>query len=222
MNIVLLKGHSSKDGGAEMAAGEYKGIGEYEMAGLYIEGVAERLREIGHTVTVTSREEAGGITPTYSAAAANATDAALAVEFHFNAAANLKATGTEVICWYRSSKGEAAALAAQETLVDWLGNKDRGIVYSAPDKASVAALERRGKRGDIRGYNYFVKTRAVALMFEPDFSGSNPDAAIKFGEAVKSGVYADACADAVNAAAEAIEQLEAAERGEKEDGLPQA
>ena len=100
-----------------------------------------------------------GTTPGFAAAACNANDADLAVEFHFNAAASRSASGTETLYWRKSASGHAAAFAAQAAMCGALGLPDRGLMTVGPESA--------------RAVNDFKKTRMPAILVEPAFAASN-------------------------------------------------
>lgn len=184
--IALLPGHSSRDGGAEVCAGLHKGKSEYLLAGAYyLPALADKLRALGYDTCITTRDVAGGTTPSYSAKAANATGADMALEFHFNAA-TATATGCEVLHWGGSSTGRAFAATLSASLAGIQGVRDRGPlgIHTAAD----------------RGYAAFAKSRMPFFMVEPCFAGSNPQEAEAFCRQIESGEWAEQAAAAIHAA----------------------
>lgn len=183
--VVLLPGHSHRDGGAGVVAGRYKGKSEYELARLYLPLLADALRGLGYDVCITCREDAGGTTPSCSAKAANATGADLALEFHFNAA-TATATGAEVMYWGKSATGKRFAEALGERVAARLGVRHRGAL-------AVPTLENRGTEA-------FRQSRMPFFMVEFCFAGSNPADAEKLCAAVAAPDWEPWLAGAVDAA----------------------
>lgn len=185
--IALLPGHSSRDGGAVVCAGLHKGKGEYMLAGAYyLPALADNLRALGYDAIITTRDVAGGSTPSYSAYAANATGADMAIEFHFNAAGTPTACGCEVLHWGGSPTGRAFAAALSASLAEIQGVRDRGPlgIHTAAD----------------RGYAAFAKSRMPFFMVEPCFAGSNPQEAEALCRLIESGEWAEQAAAAIHAA----------------------
>jgi N-acetylmuramoyl-L-alanine amidase len=89
----------------------------------------------------------------------NETRADLAVEFHFNAA-NGHGSGTEVLHWYQSAKGRAAAIILQDRLVAALNLPNRGI---------------KPCKGNDRGGLLLMKTVMPCLIAEPFFGDNHLD-----------------------------------------------
>lgn len=114
---------------------------------------------MGHKVYIVNRYDAGGSTPSYAAAACNATLADLAIEFHFNASDSRAASGTETFYWYNSARGKIAAEMIQHAMVEVLKLPDRGI-------------KGVGRPSD-NAYEFFHRTRMPAILVEPSFAASN-------------------------------------------------
>lgn len=175
MKIALLPGHARKKEGATCCAGYYEGFGEWALARTFLPAMAEHLRQLGYSVELTEREDAGGTSPSYSAKAANATGADLALEFHFNDYKG--AEGCEVLYYAEvdNPKGKEFAQVLSNRLALLLGVRDRG---AKPIKGESD-----------RGWNAFKKSRMPFFMVEPCFAGSNPGEARAFGTLIKTGVW---------------------------------
>lgn len=188
IKIALLPGHSSKDGGAEMVSGLK--LSEYNFAMKFIPEVKQHLEQMGYEVVVTRREDAGGTTPSYSAKAANATNADAAFEFHFNSAGS-QATGSEYLYEACSSKYKKAASIMGSTWSKLTGIKDRGAL-------PVCTIEEQHKykRSTSRGLNAFKKANMFFCMTEPFFS-SNPKECEYVTELYKSGQWSKYMATAI-------------------------
>lgn len=172
MKIAMLLGHSRRKEGAKVCAGFYEGYGENALADHYLPLMCMFLQDYGFDVKLTQRSEAGGVTPSYSAKAANATGADIALEWHFNSAGK-SVSGCEVLYWHKSSKGKRFAELLSARLATMLGVPDRGA-------------KPIGSESD-RGYRAFRDSRMPFYMIEPCFAGSNPEDAKKFGKLIKSG-----------------------------------
>lgn len=159
--IALMPGHASYAEGSKVCAGKYKDWGEHKFACLYLPRLAAELQALGYDVVCTSREEAGGSTPSYSAKAANAAGVDIALEFHFNSCGN--ATGTEVMYWGKSATGKQFATLLGESVAARLGVRHRGAKY-------VPTPENRGTEA-------FRQSRMPFFMVEFCFAGSNPEEA---------------------------------------------
>lgn len=191
--IALLPGHSSKDGGAVMVDGLK--LSEYSFANKYIPQVKEILEKNGFTVVVTSREQAGGTTPSYSAKAANATGACMAVEFHFNSA-SASAQGAEFLYDAHNNDYKKAAQAMQDTWTRLTNIRDRGILpVCTESEANKLGLSRYTSRG----INAFTKSSMFFTMTEP-FFGSNYSECDKVYGMYKSGDWAEYMAQTIIAA----------------------
>lgn len=185
MKLALLPGHARKKEGAACCAGYYKDFGEWALARVYLPSLADELRSKGYSVQLTQRADAGGTSPRYSARAANATGADIALEWHFNSAAPAT-QGCEVLYWHKSATGKRFASLLSERLADLLGVPNRGAKpIGDPDD---------------RGYRAFRDSRMPFFMVEPCFAGSNPHESERFGELIKSGRFARAAAAIVAAA----------------------
>lgn len=174
MKIAMLPGHARKKEGATVCAGYYEGFGEHALASHYLPGLCLALEERGYDVVQTQREDAGGTSPSYSAKAANATGANLALEWHFNSCEG--AEGCEVLHWHKSAKGKEFAEKLSARLAKLLGVRNRGA------KAIGGSTEDRG-------YHAFRVSRMPFYMIEPCFAGSNEAEARAFGSLIKSGVW---------------------------------
>lgn len=195
IKIALLPGHSSKDGGAEMVAGLK--LSEYGFAMKFIPQVKEKLEAAGYEVVVTSREQAGGTTPMYSARAANATKADAAFEFHFNSAGKT-ATGSEYLYKAGNELYSKAAEAMCKTWSEATGLKDRGAMAVCCSNDIC-----KYKRATSRGVNAFTKANMFFCMTEPFFS-SNPEECIKITELFNSGKWSSYMANTIIAACDVL------------------
>lgn len=184
MNIALLSGHAKTSEGATVCAGHYKGLGEHALANHYLPLLRNHLVACGHSVALTCRENAGGTTPSYSAAAANATQADLALEFHFNSADTPAATGCEVLYWGKSSLSRKFAVKLSARL------------------AKILSLPNRGAKPvnfpEDRGYLAFRRSKMSFFIIEPCFAGSNPDDANTFCSAIHLESWQKYAAQAIN------------------------
>lgn len=172
MKIVLLPGHAKSREGAAVCAGSHVGVGEFALASQYLPQLGACLKEAGYEVVLTNRESAGGTSPVYSAKAANAASADVALEWHFNSA-GAEVSGCEVLYWGRSAKGRWVASRISRAISRILGLKDRGAkpVWGP----------------DTRGYHAFKRSEMPFFMIEPCFAGSNEKDARVFCEAIDSG-----------------------------------
>lgn len=169
MKIALLPGHARKSEGAAVCAGHYQGFGEFALASHYLPPMRECLACLGHEAVITCRENAGGTTPSYSAKAANATGADIAIEWHFNSAGS-DDKGCEVLYWGGSGKGARFAALLSARIARILGVPDRGA-KPISDKTD-------------RGYSAFHKSNMPFFMVEPCFAGSNEEEARLMGAAI--------------------------------------
>lgn len=195
--IVLLPGHASTDGGSVVCAGAFKGKSEFQLAGAYyLPALADALRSYGYEVVITTRDVAGGSTPSYSAIAANSTGADIALEFHFNSFSNPSTGGTEVLHYGYSSTSKKFATILSEKLAYILGVRDRGALpaYNKNDYLSRKAKERCTNNG----FSAFQKTVMPYFMIEPVFAGSNPAEAERFAHLINSGTWATQAAAAIH------------------------
>lgn len=190
MKIAMLPGHARKKEGAAVCAGYYEGFGEHALASHYLPGLCVALEERGYDVVPTEREAAGGTTPSYSAKAANATGADLALEFHFNSAAS-DTTGCEVLYWHKSAKGKEFAEKLSARLAKLLGVRNRG----------AKAI---GGSSEDRGYHAFRDSRMPFFMIEPCFAGSNPEEARIFGTLIREGAWQRHAAEAIHQTIEEV------------------
>lgn len=176
--IALMPGHASYAEGSKVCAGKYKGLGEHKFACLYLPRLADELKALGYDVVCTSREEAGGSTPSWSAKAANAAGVDIALEFHFNSCG--AASGAEVLYWgYNKDSGKAFATALGERLAEKLGVRHRGALPCYEDDK-----KHPNERCTDNGWAAFNNSRMPFFMVEPCFAGSNPEDAEKLCRAV--------------------------------------
>lgn len=188
MKIALLPGHHPGAEGASVCAGKYQAWGENKLASHYLPQVAAELRKLGHEVVITERKAAGGATPSYSAKAANATGADIALEWHFNSATPT-ATGCEVMYWGKSASGKQFATRLGESIAEILGVRHRGaLAVPTPDNRGTAA---------------FSDSRMPFFMVEPCFAGSNPNDARALCAAIQDGTWAPRVAAAIDQAIKA-------------------
>lgn len=174
MKVALMAGHAARSEGAVVCAGYYEGFGEHALARHYLPTMRDCLAALGHEVVLTHREDAGGVSPSFSAKAANAAGVELALEWHFNSASPAT-KGCEVLYWGPSAKGKAFAERLSQRLSSILGVPNRG----AKAITSMSA----------RGFSFFQKTRMPAFIIEPCFAGSNEDDARVFGTAIREGWF---------------------------------
>lgn len=183
MKIALMAGHAYESEGAEMCAGYYEGFGEHSLARYYLPAVRENLGALGHEVVLTHRMDAGGVSPSFSAKAANAAGVDIALEFHFNSATP-STQGCEVLYWGPSEQGRRFAELLSARLARVLGVPDRGA------KAITSNAD--------RGFSFFQKTKMPAFIVEPCFAGSNEDEARVFGAAIHEGWFQAHCARVIH------------------------
>lgn len=178
-HICLLPGHSIQSEGASLAAGRYRNLGEYAVASTFLPSLAIELEKHGYQVSISERKSAGGTTPYYSAAAANRTNADIALEFHFNSFSTETAKGTEILYWGKSGTGYEFANLLGIGIAGLIGTVHRGAkpITSSND----------------RGFSAFVNSRMPFFMIEPIF-GSNPQESIRYGELIHSGKWASEAA----------------------------
>ena len=144
MKIALLPGHAQTSEGAEMVCGHFKGYGEWALATWYLPGLADGLRELGCDAVITQRSNAGGTTPSYSAKAANATGADIALEFHFNSASP-KARGGMVMHWGKSATGKKFARLLAQGITSLIGVPllgDGTLAVPTPDNRGTEAFRK--------------------------------------------------------------------------------
>ena len=175
MKIALLPGHARTKDGATVCAGYYEGFGEWALARTFLPAMAEHLRQLGYSVELTERADAGGTSPSYSAKAANATNADIALEWHFNSCEG--AEGCEVLYYAEvdNPKGREFAAVLSKKISQLLGVRDRG---AKPIKGS-----------EDRGWFAFKKSLMPFFMIEPCFAGSHEDEARAYGTLIKNGVW---------------------------------
>lgn len=172
MKIALMAGHAVSSEGAAVCAGYYEDFGEHALARHYLPGVRDNMVALGHEVVLTHREEAGGVSPSFSAKAANAAGVDIALEWHFNSAGP-EVEGCEVLYWGPSVKGKRFAALLSQRLARVLGVPNRGAkAINSPDD---------------RGFNAFKKSRMPFFIVEPCFAGSNEKEARVFGAAIHEG-----------------------------------
>ena len=122
-----MAGHAARSEGAVVCAGYYEGFGEHALARHYLPTMRDCLAALGHEVVLTHREDAGGVSPSYSAKAANAAGVELALEWHFNSASPA-VEGCEVLGTVREGKGFCGAVESAIVL-DSGGSESRGEGY---------------------------------------------------------------------------------------------
>ena len=194
MNIALLPGHHPGSEGASVCAGKYQAWGENKLASHYLPQVAAELRKLGYNVVITERKAAGGATPSYSAKAANATGADIALEWHFNSCAG--ATGAEVLYWgYNKTTGPMFAANLGGAIAEILGVRHRGALPCYED-----AKKHPSERCTANGWAAFNNSRMPFFMVEPCFAGSNPSDARALCAAIQDGTWAPRVAKAIDQA----------------------
>lgn len=195
IRIALLPGHSKKDGGAVMVSGlKYS---EFTFANKYIPEVKKHLEDYGYEVVITCRENAGGTTPSYSAKAANTTNADAAFEFHFNSAGPT-ARGCEFLYKAGNSKYKEAAKIMGKEWSRLTGIKHRGelAVCNAKDTHNY-------NRATSRGSSAFTRSNMFFCMTEPFFS-SNPEECALVTNLYKSGEWSKYMAYIIKSACDTI------------------
>lgn len=188
--VAMLPGHAAKREGAMCCAGYYQGWGEFKLASHYLPELCEWLEKEGFIVKQTNREKAGGVTPSYSAKAANTTKADIALEWHFNSAG--MATGCTVLYYEgrENATGKEFAEKLGKRIADILGIRHRGAL---PVRSKVD-----------RGWYAFKNSAMPFFMIEPCFAGSSPQEARIFGEKIQSKEFMKKAAKAV---AETIKEV---------------
>lgn len=157
MRIVLDIGHCASAPGAENA---YYGVTEYQFWKTHAPQIARYLQEAGHVPIVVNRQlNGGGTGMTACVRACNAQHGDLIVALHANAY-NSRASGTEVLYWHNSPRGQRLASCIQARLVKALGLSDRGI---------------KPIRGDERGGAQLRGTVAPCVIVEPFFIDKDED-----------------------------------------------
>ena len=106
----------------------------------------------------------------------------LCIELHFNSADSAQATGTEVLFWKGSKKGELFSGILQKSLIVSMGLKDRGI------KPIASKAERGG--------TILSEVKAPCVIVEPFFGSNKHDVAL-FTGADGVAKYARALANAI-------------------------
>lgn len=189
--IAMLPGHASKSEGAKCCAGYYQGWGEYKLAALYVPLICEYLNSYGFKTNLTNREKASGTTPMYSAKAANATKADIALEWHFNSY-NALSDGCTVLYYAEvdNPKGKEFAEKLGAKIAKTLGVRHRGALPI--------------KSGEDRGWRAFKDSKMPFFMIEPCFAGSNPREAREFCNQIK---YGDFIKNAALAISETIKEV---------------
>lgn len=208
-HICLMPGHSAKDGGAVVCGGPGAGLSEHALASRYLPEITRQLVAKGYTVSTTSRETAGGTTPSYSGKAALATGAQLVFEFHFNSA-GATASGAEALYWHASSTGHRVAEIMAAACADALGIRNRGAKPRFDSAVTAAAYGYDASAA--RGAGLFTTCwnapqYCVPVMVECAFAGSNEKDAVALLRAVANGELATAMADAIDRCAKEVETL---------------
>ena len=183
--LAVVVGHNSKQRGAVRSD---TGVSEYVWNGKLadvMEGIAS---EFGLTVKIFRREYVGSysreINAVYDKVDRWGADASL--ELHFNAGADPRAHGTEMLS-SGTAKSLTIAQAVQSEVVAALGTRDRGV-HTVPPRG-------RGGRSLIAG-------KAPAVLAEP-FFGSSPSDDLKTDElrerVILARAYLKGVAKALNA-----------------------
>ena len=182
--IAIMPGHAAKSEGATVCAGYFQGWGEFKLASFYLPELCKWLEENGFIIKETKRENKRGTTPSYSAKAANATNADIALEWHFNSA-GATTDGCTVLYYaeFENPTGRAFAEKLGERIAKILGVRHRGAL---PIKSA-----------DDRGWRAFKDSKMPFFMIEPCFAGSNPREAREFCSQIKYGDFAKKAAKAV-------------------------
>lgn len=189
----MLPGHAAKKEGATVCAGYYKGWGEFKLGSLYIPELCRWLEKEGFITKQTKRESKGGTSPSYSAKAANATKADIALEWHFNDY-NALSDGCTVLYYAEVANpvGKQFAEKLGERIAKILGVRHRGAL---PVKGEADPL----KGESDRGWYAFKNSAMPFFMIEPCFAGSNAREAREFCAQIKTGEFAKKAAEAVAA-----------------------
>ena len=156
MNVALSIGHHPAAQGCDTIDGKWT---EYSFWATQLPLLADTLQRMGHEAHVVNRSDSGGKTPSYAAAACNAVNADLAIEFHFNSASSRAASGTETFYWATSARGKIAAEMIQQAMVEVLKLPDRGCKTIGHPSENA--------------YEFFHRTSMPAILVEPAFAASN-------------------------------------------------
>lgn len=168
MRIVLDVGHCASAPGA---VNSHYGISEYQFWKTFAPRIARYLQDLGHDPVIVNRQiNGGGTGMTACVKACNAQNGDIIVALHANAY-NGHASGTEVLYWYNSPRGQRLASCLQARLVKALGLPDRGI---------------KPIRGDERGGAQLRGTVAPCVIVEPYFidNGEDYETALEYADAL--------------------------------------
>ena len=118
----------------------------------------------------------------------NKLDVDLVISLHCNAF-NTKVSGCEMLYYHKSIKGKEIAKIFQNTLVNTLGNKNRGI---------------KPKNSEDKGGHLLKNTNAPCIIVEPFFIDNDEDYlnALEFRSPNKHNVLAETCLYATTQALE--------------------
>jgi N-acetylmuramoyl-L-alanine amidase len=196
--VAVVIGHRASAQGAS-----HGGVTEWAWNGPVAALVADGIRRLGHDPVVVQRNDVRG---GYAALPGqiNAAGPDCILSLHLNAAGP-SATGSETLCWYRSTASQRLADEVQSAMVAALELPDRGtkrrgfqVEGTAPGpmgrrEADAIAREQGGRVTYQRGGPLLYETAAPCVIVEPGFLTSADDMA-RLNERREE--YASALADA--------------------------
>lgn len=153
--VGLIVGHKPN---AKGAVNKNSGITEFDFNSQLAPLIAEKLMEKGYDPVIIYRDTYSGL-PTK----VNNINPDIAVSLHCNAF-NSTASGSEVLYYYKSTKGKLLAECLQKELVHIMAESDRGV--------KPIAYSYVGKAGDKGGW-LVQKTSMPVVIAEPFFIDNN-------------------------------------------------
>lgn len=169
MRVALIVGHSTRDKGA---INKERGLQEFDYNNELVKLISNHLCDMSIDHDIIYRTTYSGLP-----AKVNSTNADFAIEFHCNAH-NTHSSGSEVLYWCSSLKGQILADRINEATNRVLMLEDRGV---------------KGVRNGQNGALLLRDTRMPCVINEPFFIDNDSDLSIgieKRAELAKS--YADA------------------------------
>jgi N-acetylmuramoyl-L-alanine amidase len=150
-HIALIVGHTPVAPGAVSIGG----VSEFAYNSIVADRLEARLTALGYRVSRVARDLPNNLAGL--PAKVNATGAQLAIELHFNSAADPAGNGCEMLHWHNSSGGRELADYMQQAVLQAFGLRNRGLKPIG-----------NGGRGDL----LLRSTRMPCILTEP-FFGSN-------------------------------------------------
>lgn len=151
ITVGLIVGHKPTSKGAGNKA---KGMYEFDINNKLASLVSEKLIEKGYDPIIIYRDTYSGLPDKV-----NRINPDIAISLHCNAF-NTQASGSEVLYYEGSVKGEQLAKLLQTAIVDVMGESDRGV--------KPISYSHVGKAGDRGGY-LVAKTTMPTVIVEPFF-----------------------------------------------------